>query len=80
VSRGYLAKCSNGIEPKKRFETREEAEKFRASMIGRGKWTARESAAYPCNQCGTFHAGHIRSGNRAKGPKGKNTPRHLDTQ
>jgi rubrerythrin len=63
VSAGYLRKCAG----KKRHKTSEEAEQHRRSMVRAGHWTMGKSSTYRCNQCGTYHAGHIGTRNRGKG-------------
>lgn len=75
-----MAKCVGSTgKPKQRFETREGAEGRRASLIAIGKWTARGSNVYFCNQCGCFHAGATNRANRGR-TDAKNVKRHLDTQ
>lgn len=80
MSAGYMAKCSNGLNPKQRFEKKDDAERFRASMVARGSWTLGGSKVYPCNQCGTYHAGRVGAGNRVRNGKVNKAKRPLDTQ
>jgi hypothetical protein len=81
MSIGYLKKCSDGTQPKKRFGSRAQAEDFRRAMIGSGRWTANGSNTYSCNVCGQYHAGRLGRVNRGGGRQtAKNKPRHLDCQ
>lgn len=65
---GFMAKCSrDGRQPKKRHETREEAEQHRSMLIRQGIWTKNKSNTYRCNACGFWHAGSTGSGNRGQG-------------
>lgn len=65
---GFMAKCArDGRQPKKRHETREQAEEHRTTLIKWGVWTKSGSNVYRCNACGFWHAGKVGAANRGQG-------------